>query len=70
MSLAHYNKRQLIEAIIHSDTPENVKDYQESGEAKADPSIDDLAVFYLGKHAQEFYDKNQTLLNLNEHCSS
>jgi len=70
MSLEQYNKKQLIEALTHSDTPENIKEYKESENAKEFPSIHELAVFYLGKHAQEFYDKNQTLLNLNEHCSS
>jgi len=68
MSLKQYNRTQILEALINSDTPENIQDYQKS--VGGNPSIKELTMFYLDKHTKEFRDKNQTLLNLNEQCSS
>ena len=64
MSLKQYNRKQILEALINSDSYENIQDYQE--DVGGNPSIKELTMFYLDKHAKEFRDKNQTLMNLDD----
>ena len=70
MSLNNYNRQQLLEALKHSDSSENIQAYHESEDSKPNPSIKTLTEFYLQRNAEAFYDKNQILMNLDEPSSS